>query len=532
MNDFTGTASLVRLALRRDRVMLPIWLAVFVLSAAGSAGATNGLYSTRQALVDAANAFNGSQAIVALYGRVYDPTSLGALAMVKGGGLGGVFVALLATILVVRHTRAEEETGRQELVGAGVVGRRAPLTAALLVVAGTSVALALLTGLGLTASGLPVDGSFGFGAAWGGIGLAFGAIAAVIAQLTTSGRSATSLTVAVLGVVYVLRAIGDTAGPGGPRWATWLSPIGWGQQFRPYAGDRWWVLLVTLAFAAVVTGVAYALVARRDLGAGVLPERPGRATAAPTLRSPLALAWRLQRGALYGWAVGFAVMGLIFGNIATNLSGFTESQQARDLFTRLGGEKGITEAYLAVVFAIVGIVTSAYGIQAALRLRTEETSTHLEALLATGVSRTRWAWSHTFVALAGTAGLLLVTGTTAGLGYGAKEGMGRFGPVLAGALVQLPAVWVLTGIVVLFFGYAPRLVVAGWVALTAFVLLGEIGPLLRLDQWVLDLSPYAHTPKLPGSPMSWTPLVVLTAIAVLLVAGGLAALRRRDVPVT
>src|SRR5262249_24643731 len=158
----TGTRALMRLALRRDRVMLPIWLAAFVISAASSPKATVGLYPTKESLVAAANAFNGAQSVVALYGKVYDPTSVGALAMVKAGGLGSVFVAILSVILVVRHTRTEEETGRQELVGAGVVGRRAPLTAALLVALGTNVVLALLTALGLAAAGLPVAGSFAF----------------------------------------------------------------------------------------------------------------------------------------------------------------------------------------------------------------------------------------------------------------------------------------------------------------------------------------------------------------------------------
>jgi ABC-2 type transport system permease protein len=532
MNTFTGTRALIRLALRRDRVMLPIWLAAFVLSAASSPKATVGLYPTRESLVAAADTFNGAQSLVALYGRIYDPTSVGALAMIKLGGFGGVFVAILSTILVVRHTRAEEETGRQELVGAGVVGRRAPLTAALLVALGTNLVLALLTALGLTAAGLPVAGSFAFGLAWGGVGIAFAAIAAVTAQLSSTARGATTLTMAVLGVVYVLRAVGDTAGAGGPRWATWLSPIGWGQQFRPYAGNRWWVLLITLGFSAVVTAAAYALVARRDLGAGLVPDRLGRACARPGLRSPLALAWRLQRGSLYGWLVGFALMGLVFGNIATNLTGFVSSGPARDLFEKLGGQKGFVEAYLAAVLGIVGVVASAYGIQAAMRLRAEETAGHLEPLLATSVSRTRWVLSHTVVALSGNTLLLVVAGLAAGVGYGVHGGdSGAVGRVLAGALVQIPGTWVLTGLVVLAFGFAPRLAVAGWAALAAFVVLGELGPLLKLNHWVMDVSPYTHIPKLPGSPFHLLPVVTLIVLSVALIVAGLVGFRRRDVPV-
>lgn len=532
-DGFAGTGALVRLALRRDRVMLPIWLAVFVSMAASAAEATVGLYPTTGPLTQAARTFNGSQSLVALYGRIYDPTSVGALAMVKLGGLGAIFVAVLAVFTVVRHTRAEEEAGRLELVGATVVGRRAPLTAALLVVVAANAVLALLTALGLIATGLPADGSFAFGLAWAGVGIAFAAIAAVTAQLTVTARAANGLAIAILGLVYVLRAVGDTADRTGPRWLTWLSPIGWGQQFRPYAGNRWWVLLITIAFAVVVTVAAYALVARRDMGAGLVPDRPGPATATPRLRSPLALAWRLQRGALLAWVGAFALLGLVFGNMATSVGGFLTSQQARDVVARLSGTKGLTDAYLALILGIVGVVASAYGVQAAMRLRSEETSLHAESLLATPATRRRWLMSHAAVALGGTALLMLVAGLTAGVAYAAHLGdAGEAGRVLVAALVHIPAAWVLTGIVVAAVGIAPRWAGAGWAALVAFVLLGEIGPLLRLDQRVMDASPFAHVPRLPGGTLDATPVLVLTGIAALLIVAGLAGVRRRDIPVT
>ncbi|MEO6090058.1 MAG: ABC transporter permease, partial [Umezawaea sp.] len=144
-SGYVGTGALVRLALRRDRVMLPAWIAGLVVLAAGSAAAAADLYPTVESRVAAANAANNTTALLALYGRVYDPTSLGGISMVKTGGIGAVLVALLSIIIVVRHTRAEEESGRLELVGATVVGRYAPLTSALVIAIGTNVVLALVT---------------------------------------------------------------------------------------------------------------------------------------------------------------------------------------------------------------------------------------------------------------------------------------------------------------------------------------------------------------------------------------------------
>jgi ABC-2 type transport system permease protein len=453
--------------------------------------------------------------------------------MVKLGGLGAVFIAVLATVLVVRHTRADEEAGRLELVGATVVGRQAALTAALLAALVMCVLLGLLTALGLVASGLPVNGSFAFGVAWASVGVAFAGIAAVAAQLSSTGRGAVSLTAAVLGVVYLLRAVGDTASAAGPRWLTWLSPIGWGQQFRPYAGNRWWVLVVTLAFAAAVVATAYVLVARRDLGAGLLPPRLGPARATPALRSPWALAWRLQRGTLVGWVVGFVVLGLVFGNLATSLGDLLNSPRAREFILKLGGRKGLTDAYLAAELSIIAVVASAYGVQAAMRSRAEEVAGHVEPVLAAAVMRARWLLSHTVVALLGTALLMVVTGLAAGAAYGFRSGdAGNVGRVLGAAVAHIPAAWVLAGIVVAAVGVAPRWAAVGWAALVGFVVLGQIGPLLELPQWVMDLSPFAHVPRLPGAPYDALPDVALTLVALALVATGVAGIRRRDIPVT
>jgi ABC-2 type transport system permease protein len=63
------------------------------------------------------------------------------------------------------------------------------------------------------------------------------------------------------------------------------------------------------------------------------------------------------------------------------------------------------------------------------------------------------------------------------------------------------------------------------------VLVALVGAALQLDQWVMDLSPFSHVPRLPGAGASAAPLVALAAVAVALGAAGLAGLRRRGIPV-
>lgn len=530
MSEYAGTAALTRLALRRDRVILPIWIAVFVLTVASSASATVGLYPTVKSRFEAASAVNDIPALVALYGRVWDPSSLGALSVMKLGAFGGAMVAVLAILLVVRHTRAEEEQGRLELLGSTVVGRRAALTAALLVVGGAMLVLGVLTALSQIAAGLPAAGSWAFGMAWATTGIAFAAVAAITAQLTVSARSATGWAVAAVGAAFVLRAWGDSAGgPSGSAVWSWLSPIGWGQQVRPYAGDRWWVLVLPLAFSAAAVAVAYTLAARRDLGAGLIADRPGPARAGGRLGSPLGLAWRLHRGTLAGWAAAFVLLGLVFGNIATQIGGLFDSEQVQEFFRRLGGTQALTDAFLATEFSFIGLFAAAYGVAVVQRLHAEEQAGHTEVLLAGSVSRHRWLASHVIVAVVGTTLLCVLGGLSAALSYGlATDSLDRFGVVLAGIVVYLPAIWVMAALVVWLFGLFPRLVSLGWAALVAVLLVGELGVLLDLPAWVMDLSPFAHVPRLPGGSWSWTPLIVLLGVALALAGWGAAGFRRRD----
>jgi ABC-2 type transport system permease protein len=529
VGPLTGTLPLVRLALRRDRIIMPLWVALFVLVATGSAGAVEGLYPDAAALQAAGASINGTPSLVALYGRVYDETSLGAVAMWKMAGTGAILVAILAIMLMVRHTRADEESGRSELVGAGVVGRFAPLTAAFVVVGGMNVGLGLLTAAGLASAGLPSSGSVAFGMAWAMTGISFAAVAAVSAQVPNGARAATGLAVTALGATYLLRAVGDSASADGPRWLSWLSPIGWGQQVRPFAGNRWGVLLVPVAFALLATALAYLLVSRRDVGSGMVGDRPGRPTAAQSLRTPLALAFRLQRGSVVAWTLGFAVLAFVLGSIASQVGDLLNTPGAQQMIARLGGQDALVDAYLATSMGVIGIVASVFGVQSVLRLRGEETALRAEHLLATATTRRQWAASHLTVAVLGVVWLLVVAGLVAGLAHARATGdAGQVWRLLGGALVQLPAALVLVGFTIAAYGLSPRLAAAGWGAVAVFLLIAEVGPLFELSHWVMDLSPFTHTPKLPGPSFSAVPLIWLAALAVGLVAVGIERFRRRD----
>jgi ABC-2 type transport system permease protein len=530
MDTLAGTGGLVRLILRRDRVLLPTWVVVLAVLPIQTAAALDQFYATPAALRELHRTIVSTPGLLAMLGPAFDAT-LGALTTWRAG-LVFTLVGLASMLTVIRHTRTDEEAGRRELLGATVVGRNAPLTAVLLVVLAANLVLGALLAAGMVGLGLPATGSVALGLSVAGAGWAFAAVGAVAAQLTGGAGGARGLGLGALGLAYLLRAAGDTGGRGSRvGWLSWLSPIGWAQQTRSYAGERWWVLALVAVFVAVTAAAAFALLARRDVGAGVLPARLGPAAAAPSLRSPLALAWRLQRGMLGGWTAGLAVMGAVIGSVADSVNDMaSESSQLKDLLERFGGEKVLSDAYIAGAMVIFALAAAGYGIQATLRLRAEEEGLRAEPVLATAVGRLRWATSHLLFGLLGPAVALLAAGLAEGLLYGLVGGdVGRELPrVLAGALVQLPAVLVLAGIAMALFGLAPRLAPLSWAALASSAFLVLLGPLLRLSQWVLDVAPFSHIPKVPGGQVDAAPLAWLLAVTAVLVAAGLAGFRRRD----
>ena len=519
MTSLVGTGVLLRFNLRRDRLMIPAWVAVNALMVLSMPNTLKGLYGTAAERTDLLHQVATNSSFRALIGPVFDD-SLGALTAWRVGVYAGALAAVTGLLVVVRHTRDEEESGRQELISSGAVGRRASLTAALLAAAVASGVLALLVTAGLAGQG--GVGALAFGLGLGAVGMLFATMAAIVAQLTESARLTRGLTAGVLGAAFVLRAAGDSATSDGSSALTWLSPLGWLENLRPFAGERWWVLGLFAAAIAAQGTVAYVLAGRRDVGMSFMPTRPGPASG--RLGTAGALAWRLQRGSVVGWSIGFFVTGVIYGGLTDGVADLVgDNERAREIFQRMGGQSGITDAFLASMVGMLGLIAALYIVASVLRLHGEETSQRAEPVLANAVSRLRWAAGHLAIAFGGSALIMLLAGLGFAVGYGRSVA-----PILGACLVQLPAVWVIGGLTVLLYGLTPRTAPLAWGAAGAVLLIGWVGPALDAPQTVLDLSPFGHLPKLPGGQMEWGPVLVLLALGVALVGAGLAGLRRRD----
>lgn len=540
MLGFTGTFRLVRLALRRDRIKLPAWVLALTAIFAAEIPAVTSFYGN--SIQDRINyAANMAPSMAGrIFGGPINGPDIGAIVINETFLFTAIAIVFMSTLCVVRHTRQNEETGRSELIGSAIIGRNASLGAALIVTIGANILLAVLLALVLIAGDLPAAGSIGMAAALGAIGIVFAVIAAITAQVSESARGANSMAAIVLGVSFMIRAVGDSMGSLDETkmrvissWISWLSPLGWVQQIHPFTEKNWDAFALLAGFFAVIVAVAFFLNNQRDLGRGMVSARKGPANAPRALLSIAGLARRLQRGIFYGWSVFIVIMGVCLGLISKEFENMlNNNSEVKDYLAGIGGTGSFQDVYFSAMIAIMGIVIAGYVVQALQRLRSEESSGQLEGLLATRVSKPGWMLSHITYAFVGTIALLLLLGLSTGLSYVmiTDAGLSEVWRITWASLAQAPPILAIGGLTVATFGLFPRAVIAvSWSMFAGTLVISQFGVLLKLPQFIMNLSPFSHLTNMPAQPVEYLPLTILTGVALISTVAGLILFRQRNV---
>lgn len=535
---------LLRLRIRRDRVQLSIWIAVFFGLAAFVVFAVDSSFGTtaeREALVRIAV---GTPTILIFRGKPQGADADAVVFFLLFAFLA-TLVAFMSTFLAVRHSRAEEESGRAELIAATPAGRLMPLLATALHGTGAALVAGLAVTLGLLAAGLDSSGSTTTGAAVAGSGIAFLGVGLLASQVMRTSRGANGLGAALIGLAYTLRAFGDAGGTPSAdglsissAWPSWLSPIGWGQQTEAFTANRPTPIVLNLALAAVLFAVVVLLQSRRDLGTSLIGERPGPEHAPKTLAGSLSLAWRLQRGPMVGWALTGLVFGILAGTLGETVVTLVESSsQFGDALARMGGGRAsIIDLYTDTIFGLVGVIAATAATQAMIRLRQEEANGSAELLLALPLRRGRWIFDYLLVGTVAIVLVLLVAagGAAAGLVRsselaGTADTADRVASAVASGVAQAPAALLILAIAALLFAFVPRLSAGlSWGVLLAAAFIGEFGQIFGLPDWLLNLSPFTYTPTIGAADVDWSGAWWMLGLAV---AGAMLAgvgIRHRD----
>ena len=532
-SEVAGLWTLLRLMVRRDRWRAPIWILSLTVLTAYFANAIAVVMDGDTLASMVVFAKNPVMGLITGPGYGMDDITIPRFVV----GMYGVFLMLGAALMSIqtmtRHTRAEEQTGRAELIRANVTGRHTQLLSALILTLVMNLVAGFLMSLAFffsEAKPEPFTSALLFGASIAAAGCVFAAISAVTVQLTSFARAASGIAGAVLAAAFVTRGLGDMSAVAGGAlsWLSWLSPLGWSQQTAPYTLDRWAPLLLSAAAVIVLVPLSLFFQARRDLSAGIFADRLGRAHASAALSTSLGLALRLQRSSLTWWSVGVFVMAMIFGSF-TGAMKEGAAGMPKEILDLMGGSRGIVDGYIGYMALYFAMIVAAYAIIAASGLRAEESGFRTEPVLATAVGRGRWVLSWTLVTLLGSLWLMTLAGVGEGLGTAASTGdWSLLGPAVLGHVAQTASVWVLLGLTLALYGIAPRLQGLVWIIFVYSAGVALFGQMMRLDDAVLDTSVFVHIGQYPAQDLSAEAVVVLTAATAVLVALAVLGFRRRN----
>lgn len=536
---FAGLFPLIKLIFRRDRIKLPVWIICFTVFLLWMIPLLKEMYSEPDTLATLYQTFALNPAGIFLTGMM-DNASFGALITIETVLWWGLAIAFMNILLVVRHTRQNEEMGAQELIQSCRVGRWASLLAVLKVAFLTNLIITVALGFGMTllTDQWSASQSWLYAIAMGLFGLTWAAITAVVAQLFESTRSVIGTMSVLVGAAFMLRGVGDFMGAaannGGliqPMWISYLSPFGWMQATRALTYPEWWPLIIFALFIIVAIVWAFFLQSVRDVGAGILPSRAGRDRAKPFRRTLPGLTWYLQKNIFLGWFIGTLSFIVIIGWLVPEMSDvFDSSEFTQQLIQAIGGIGAIIPAFLSTFLMLTAIAVGGYVMQGLGKMRGEEAKGYLENLLATRVSRFKWLALHvSTVLIGGTLILVLsavVLAVSTNLLTDVDVSVWEF--ALAG-LSYVPVLLAFVGAFVLLFGLIPR--AAGAIVWTYYGFIAFatwIGPMIGMPDWLMNFNIMTHIAAAPANDILVTPLLIITGGAIVAFVAGNMIWRNRD----
>jgi ABC-2 type transport system permease protein len=549
---FANTLKLTRFMLRRERLIAAIWIIILVLFSAALAPGLDEMFPDDEARESILMMYD-NEIMTAMMGPIYgDSTGAMYSAFMLLWYL--IAVAVMNVFLAVRHTRADEEQGRAEVVRSLPVGRLANVNATMLTAVVINTILAVTTGLAMAVTNTPTmdfAGCMLYGAVSGAVGLVFAAVTLVFCQLSQSTSGAVGMSFLALGGFYMLRAAGDISA----EWLSLISPLGLPLRTKIFSENNITPVIALIIIAAVISAAAYALNSMRDLGQGFIPAKLGAESAKKSLLSPFGLSYRLLRKMAVVWIIVMlcagASYGVVIGDIGSsvaNMPAYLEmvglppeviESLSDEQMTELSEEYAdmITEYFGVFVTGMMTLIALIPVLVAGMKLRSEEKGGRVEHIISRSVSRVKYMGGYVVIAFV--MSFFMQLATAVGL-YFSAENAERFmngknpftllgeGGLISAYFAYLPAMWVMLSVAVALVGLFPKAAGAVWGYYGVVCFLTLIGNFPNVPEVMSAISPMTHTPQLPLDEMNLTPLIVMTAIAAVLTAAGIIGYRRRD----
>jgi ABC-2 type transport system permease protein len=525
-----------RFVARRTLRSAILWAFIFGIYVASKAIGFVDLYPTALARQKIVETFSNNIGIELLLGKAPQTATTAAYVAWNTVTIMVVIGAIWMLLLATKYIRGEEDSGRQEALLSGQTTAR---RAALSVVLGLSSSLAifyailalLLVGVGKSHGvdfSVPAALFFALDVT---VSIAmFMMIAACASELLPTRSRATSATAIILGVCFLMRAVGDITSL---HWLLDINPLGWAEKMQPLAASHPVWLIPILGLIVILALVTVYLAGKRDYGESIIADTVTSKPRYRLLNSPLGLAIRLSKNGSIGWLSGMFIAAVLYGLI-TRTTGqiFSQSASFQKVVNRLTEHARVSSAlsFLGIIFFLQMVFIMAYTASSMTALRRDEADGYLDNYFVRPVSRLRWLSGRALITLTviGLAGLLTTIGVWAAV---ASQHIGiPFNTLLLASINAIIPALLLMGVGIYAFGVLPRktsLIVYGILAWSLLIEMVSSG--IAINHWLLDTSVLHQVVFAPAANPRWQVNLMVCLVAVLLVAIGALRLQRRDI---
>ncbi|MBM6615522.1 ABC transporter permease [Desemzia sp. RIT804] len=527
---FKGTVKITKLLLRQNLFKIFLWLLGLVGITLIVANVYPTVYETPEDIMGFALTME-NPAMNAMLGPNYtlEDYNIGAVFANEMLLFTAIGVGVMNILFVSSSTRDDEEEGRLEMVRALPVGRLAYLTASGIMVLVVNGALFLLTAAGLgfiSASGMTWEASLLYGTLLGACGIFFAGLTVFFAQLAETARGTTSLSIGVLIVMYIIRAIGDVESE---RLAL-LSPLGWVVRTGVFVTNDWWPVSVLLFSATLLLLAALYLNTKRDINAGLLPDRKGKIHASSFLKTTPGLIWYLEKTTLISWAIVLFLLSAAFGAILGELEVYFSDMDIIQAYFSAESGVSLTEQFIALLMSILSVFSAIPVVSTLLKLKKEEKQGNVENYYSRSIPRNRILSGYYFISLLAAIVMQIMIGL--GLYLTANHvlinGL-EWSIPLKSALVYIAAIWVVLGLATMIIGVFLKGSSLVWLYVVFSLVVIYVGDLIDFPEWVNNLSAFHHIPQIPIEEIDWAALGILSVLAVILTLIGFLGYNKRDI---
>jgi len=529
-NSLAGYGKYLRFTLKHNIVRYLVWIGIIVFLVAYVSQFYKTLFVKKEEL-DAFISTVGLPSMVAMIGTVSSvavkSAALCAAVWAKIWMFSALTLGIGMVFQVTKGVRADEENGRTELFRSRPFGIHSTLasvvTGALLLcaVAGLLSTLSLIA-LNMNPANGDITGAVVFGMSLTAVGWLGVGVGALTNQLSASSSIANSSGSIIIMAFYCMRMIGDL---GSNDTLTWLSPIGWAEKMAPWGENRIWLMIPNIILTILFIFVAFVIEARRDYGSGVLKDKTGRPDAKPYMKRSWGLVLRLYKGSIISWSIAIVISGLMFGSVVSSMKDMLKNANVPFL------DASSMNAMAGFMLMFIGLISVILPMLIMTGLRSDETKGLIETQLAGSISRSRMVLERFAIGTVATAFLLILGGASFGLSYGSViNDMSQIWRMAIAALIYLPGIMAIVGVVVLLFGLAPRATIpVTWFVYGLMYFAVLLLDTLKLPDKVAYIFPFNGTPKVPGE--AFSPIVfAYLAAAIVFVVIGIFGLQKRDVP--